>query len=137
MATTSRSFPRLQVSCLEGRAQSTRFKQAQFHSLHETLKKSSDAIKAAIAADSGHTPREVDFEFSLALSELRLHYDSLNLVTELANSLKIESDLENIDRVRPVGMVYILPQKQNLFYSVISPLGAAVAAGNCVVLEVS
>lgn len=137
MATTYPSFPRLQISCLEGRAHGTRHKQAQFQSLHEKLKNSSDAIKAAITADSGHTTSEVEFEFSLALSELRLHFNSLNLQTELAIARKIEAGHDNIGKVRPAGIVYILPQKQNLFYSVISPLCAAIAAGNCVVVEVS
>lgn len=130
-------FPRIQISQLEERAQSIRHKQLQFHHLYAALTKSAAELKLAVQADLGQTLAEVDFEFTLALSELRTHYNYLNLKKDLETARRIEFGTENPEGTRPVGIVYIVPAKWNLCYSVLSPLGAAMAAGNCVILEVN
>ena len=136
MSELSRPFPRLQIAQLEGRGQSTRYKQIQFQRLHQALTTSAPAIKLAIQADSGHTTNEVELEFTLALSELRVLYDSLDLPKELDTLRKVTVGQDNLERTKPAGIVYIVPAKWCLFHAIISPLGAALAAGNCVILEV-
>lgn len=126
------SFSRIEISSLEGRAQSTRLRQKLFHSLHATLRSSEKTIKEAILADSGHSESEVNLEYALAISELRTHYASV----DLEKDLKAQKAVENLEATTNVGIVYVIPAKQNLFYSVISALTAALAAGNCVVVEV-
>ena len=132
----SESFPRLRISKLEGRATSTRFKQGQFHRLHETLKTSETSIKAAIAADDFLLDAEVDIEYAMALSELHLHYSSIDLGDDLRNMRTIEREKDNVNRSKSLGIAYIVPWRRNTFYSIISPLCAAIAAGNCVIIEV-
>ncbi|KAK4935800.1 hypothetical protein LTR10_023207 [Elasticomyces elasticus] len=125
------SFSRIEISSLEGRAQSTRLRQKLFHSLHATLRFSEKTIKDAILADSGHCESEVNVEYALAISDLRKHYASV----DLEQDLKAQKAVENLAATTNVGIVYVIPAKQNLFYSVISALTAALAAGNCVVVE--
>ncbi|KAI1626437.1 aldehyde dehydrogenase PutA [Exophiala viscosa] len=125
------SFSRIEISSLEGRAQSTRLRQKLFHSLHTTLGSSEKTIKDAILADSGYSKSEVNLEYALAISDLRKHYASV----DLEQDLKAQKAVENLKATTNVGIVYIVPAKQNLFYCVISALTAALAAGNCVVVE--
>ncbi|KAH8696272.1 Aldehyde/histidinol dehydrogenase [Talaromyces proteolyticus] len=128
---TSDSFSRIQISCLEARPQSIRLRQNLFHSLHAALKSSEKTIKSAIAEDTSHDEWETSLEYTLAISELREHYSSL----DLEQDLKRQKSVEDLQGTTNVGIVYIIPSKQNQFYSVISALTAALAAGNCVVLE--
>lgn len=129
---TTEWFPQLQISRLEGRAQSVRLRQSLFHSLHSALTSSESTIKQAIAADTSNNDADIALEFFLALSELRTHYESLDLDAEV----KLAHTLENLTGTTNVGIVYVIPGQRNLFYSVLSPLCAALAAGNCVILEV-
>lgn len=126
------SFARIEISNLEGRAQSTSFRQKLLHSLHTTLRSSETIIKNAIRADTGHTDSEIVLEYNLAISELRTHYESLSLEEDLKN----QRVLENLTATTNVGIVYITSLNRNMLYSVISSVSAALAAGNCVVLEV-
>lgn len=128
----SDSFTRIEIANLEGRAQSIRFRQKLLHSLHTGLRSSEMIIKNAILADTGHTDLEITLEYVLAVAELRTHYESLSLEVDLKN----QRALENLGATTNVGIVYITPSSRNLFYSVISSVSAALAAGNCVVLEV-
>ncbi|KIW62194.1 hypothetical protein PV04_10392 [Phialophora macrospora] len=124
-------FPRIQIARLEGRSQSLRLRQALFHSLHAALTSSESAIKQAIVADTGNSDADIALEYSLVLSELRTQYESLDLKTEVT----IAHSLENPTGTTNVGIVYVIPEQRNLFYSILSPLCAALAAGNCVILE--
>lgn len=130
-------FPRLQASFLDGRAQSTRHKQAQFHRLFEAATTAAQAIKLALQADSSNSLAEVDLEFSLALSSLKQHYSSLDLKKQLQSDRQIGSGKGNSGRRRPLGIVYIIPSKWAPFYSIVSAWAAATVAGCPVVLEVS
>ena len=42
----------------------------------------------------------------------------------------------NLQRRVPYGLVFIRPQMHTRFFSIISAVAAAIAAGNCVLLEV-
>lgn len=129
-------FPRLQIARLEGRGHSILHKQAQIRRLHKALTTSVHAIKLAIQADSGYLPNEVEFEFTSAVAELRDLYTSLDLAQELDSFRRVTEGRDNAERTKPVGIVYVVPTMRTLFYSAISALGAALAAGNCVILEV-
>ncbi|KAK7890537.1 hypothetical protein LTR67_007745 [Exophiala xenobiotica] len=128
---SSGAYSRIEISCLEGRAQSIRLRQKLLHSLYNGLKSSTSALKEAIAADSGNGEAEVALELALTISELRTHYDTLNVEEDL----KEQRSPENLNATTNIGIIYVIPTKQNLFYSVISALTAALAAGNCVIVE--
>lgn len=132
-----RPFPRITIAGIEGIASSVRHRQAQLQRLHISLLKAKTSVVDALRQDHGYTEWEAGFEYSLALSELRSHYESIELASEKAAAESIAEETE-ITHVSAVGIVYIIPQTaRNCFYAVISPLCAAVAAGNCVVVEVS
>jgi acyl-CoA reductase-like NAD-dependent aldehyde dehydrogenase len=105
--------------------------------LQTELTKSKDEIKAAIRADVGHTSLEADVEYTLVLSELREHYETLNPKNELAATRQVELGNDNLNRSKTTSIVYIVPSTHTLLYSVLSPVCAAIAVGNCVIVEVS
>jgi len=105
--------------------------------LQTELVKSKDEIKATIKADVGHTSHEADFEYTLVLSELRQHFQGLNSQDELAATRLIELGHDRFGRSKSISIVYIVPGTHTLLYSVLSPVCAAIAAGNCVIVEVS
>ncbi|KAJ5683597.1 hypothetical protein N7462_006762 [Penicillium macrosclerotiorum] len=126
---------RIRAANLDGRTQNTRYRQSQFHRLQSALVERIADIQDAIRTDSGHTRLEVRAEVVLALQELRTHYTSMSLHKDLDAEYRIANGRDNSDNARGVGIVYIVPSTHTLFFSVISALAAALAAGNCIVLE--
>jgi acyl-CoA reductase-like NAD-dependent aldehyde dehydrogenase len=128
---------RIVAANIDGRTQNTRYRQTQFHRLQSVLVEHVAEIQDAIRADSGHPQQEIRAEVVLALQELRTHYTSLSLKKDLEAEYRIANGKDNADNVQGAGIVYIVPSTHTLFFSVISALTAALAAGNCIVLEVS
>lgn len=136
-ATPERCFPRLSAAYIDGRAHTARFRQQQFHRLHSVLVFNKSRLVEALQADNDYTELEAVFEFSLGLSELRSMYESVDLEAELAASRAVQSGQDGLQRKIGLGIVYIRPEKaKSSLYSILSPLCAALAAGNCVIVEV-
>ena len=94
-------------------------------------------IKNDIRADYGHTTAEIEFEYALILSELREHYATLDSKHETKAARQIEFGSNNAERTRNTNIVYIVPSTHTTFFSALSPICAAIAAGSCVILEVT
>lgn len=70
------------------------------------------------------------------MSDLEEHYRSLDAETALKDEYAIARGEDFAERQDPIGIAYIVPTTYTLFYSTIVAVGAALAAGNCVVIEV-
>ncbi|GKZ82234.1 hypothetical protein AnigIFM56816_007042 [Aspergillus niger] len=130
-------FQRIVAAEIDGRCQNIRYRQNQFHSLQSALVQNIEQIKEAIAADSGNSPEEVRAEICLAFKEIRTHYASLDLKKDLEEEYRVANGKDNYDGKRGVGIVYIVPSSHTMFFSVVAALSAAIAAGNCVILELT
>lgn len=130
-------FSRILAGNIDGRTQNIRYRQTQFCRLQTILTQHVSEIQDAIRTDSGHTRQEVRAEVVFALQEIRTHYLSLSLEKDLEKEYRIANGKDSHDASRGTGIVYIVPCTHTLFFSVISALSAALAAGNCVVVEVS
>lgn len=133
---TSQPFSRIIAAEIDGRAQNIRYRQNQFHRLHLALLQHIQDLKHAISSDSGHSSEETQAEICLALRDVREHHASLDLERDLREEYRIANGADNPDRRTGVGIVYVVPTNHTLFYSVIAALSAALAAGNCIILEV-
>lgn len=131
------SIPRILAAEIDGRMHSIRYRQTQFLRLQSALAQHVEEIKDAILEESGHSVEEVSAEICLALDEIRTHYTSLDLDKDLQEEYSIVHGKDKRGGRRGAGIVYIIPIDHTLFYSVISVLAAALAAGNCIILEVS
>ncbi|KAL4914079.1 Aldehyde/histidinol dehydrogenase [Aspergillus aurantiobrunneus] len=130
-------FARLVAAEIDGRAHNVRYRQAQFHRLQAALVTHVDQIGDALQTDSGNAAAEVQAEICLALKEVRTHYLSFNLEEDLEKEYRVAKGKDNEDASRGTGIVYIIPGTHTMFFSVLSALSAALAAGNCVILELA
>ncbi len=130
------AIERLVESVVDGRTENVRYRQDQLQSLHGALRDGAAGICAAIAGDTAWPAAEVEAEFYLALEAVRHFYDTLDFKRELEHEYSIAHGRDNAGRRVGAGLVVIRPTNRTRLYSVISPLAAAIAAGNCVVLVV-
>ena len=101
------------------------------------LTESADALAAAISQDAGSTSVEVEVELFLTMDALQHFYYSLDFDKEIKEEYLVVNGKDNVERRTGVGLVVILPTSHTRLFSVLSPISAAIAAGNCILLEVS
>jgi acyl-CoA reductase-like NAD-dependent aldehyde dehydrogenase len=129
-------LPQLRASVADGRAQNSRFKQKQLQSLHAELLVQADAICAVMARESPNSAAEVETEFYLTMAALRHFYESIDSAQDLKEEYLVTKGVDNTQRRVGAGLVVIRPTYYTMLYSIICPIAAAIAAGNCILLEV-
>ena len=125
------------MAAVDGRTENIRYRQGQFQALHAALRTEATALCEAMAKDSQAPKAEVETEFYLAMETVRHFYETLNFEEEHKKEYSVTQGKDNKSRRLGVGMVVIRPTSHTRLYSIISALAAAMAAGNCIVLEVS
>jgi acyl-CoA reductase-like NAD-dependent aldehyde dehydrogenase len=130
------SIERLRASITEGRPESVRFRQNEFQRLHAALRENSASICDAISKDESCSTADSEKEFYLTMDALRTFYETLDFDHLLKQEYLVKEGKDNRNRRVGLGLVAIRPSSHSQFYSVLVPLGAAIAAGNCVILEV-
>lgn len=135
---------RLRAAVIDGRTANVRYRQNELLSLHSILRENADQICAAIAKDASdgafslsESNSEADIEYYLAMDATRQFYQALDFKHALKEEYLIASGLDNPSWRVGKGLVVIKPTEHTRFYSVICPLAAAIAAGNCVYVQVS
>lgn len=131
------ALDRLDESIVDGRTENGRYRQDQLHALHKALREEAAQLCAALQADSRSTPAEVEAEYYLAMQAVRHFYATIDFARDLEDEYRVARGKDNPARRVGVGLVVIRPTSHTRLYSVVSPLAAAIAAGNCLVLEVS
>ena len=131
------SFAELRAAAIDGRTHNIYYRQHQLEALHTGLINHASEIKDAIAADYGHSPAEVAIEIHLALSALKQSYETLQPTKAHAEDYLLASGSDAPTARIPAGIAYIEPCTHTLFFSVIAPLSAAIAAGSCAIVLVS
>nr|AAT65709.1 putative dehydrogenase [Aspergillus flavus] len=131
-----RQFSAIIAGNIDGRTDNVRYRQRQFHRLQASILQHLTELKEAISQDSGHSEEEVQTEVCLSLKEIRSHYSSLNFEKSVQVEYRVARGEDNVDRKKGAGIVYIIPSTHTIFYSVIAALSAALAAGNCIIVEV-
>jgi hypothetical protein len=71
------------------------------------------------------------------LSALKQSYETLQPTKAHADEYLLASGSDAPDAKIPAGIAYIEPCTHTLFFSVIAPLSAAIAAGSCAIVLVS
>lgn len=134
---TDAAIERLQMAVIDGRTENVRYRQDQLQGLHKALRDEAGAICAALSRDSPSSTAEVEAEFYLAMDAVRHFYESLDFERALEEEYSVAHGKNNEGRRLGVGLVVIRPTSHTRFYSIVTPLAAAISAGNCVILEVS
>jgi acyl-CoA reductase-like NAD-dependent aldehyde dehydrogenase len=127
---------RLYASSVDGRAHNARFAQNQLKRLFDALVEGKSQIKAALRSDTSYLPAEVEAEYYLTLASVREQYNSISITKALEDEYSIANNKDHPLRRSAVGCVYIVPGRHTPLYATVAPLCAAIAAGNCVAVEV-
>ena len=130
------SFAELRAAAIDGRTHNIYYRQHQLEALHTALINHASEIKDAIAADYDHSPAEIAVEIHLALSALKQSYETLQPTKAHADEYLLASGSNAPTAKIPAGIAYIEPCTNTLFYSVVAPLSAAIAAGSCAIVLV-
>lgn len=138
LSTTSDSiYDRVRAAAIDGRGHNVRYRQIQLHLLHDFLAKNVDAVCSALSQESGDSSAaEAEMEFYLTMSAIKQLYDSLNFEQAMVEEYAVAHNKDNASRRMPYGIVIVRPTTFTRFYSIISAVAAALAAGNCVIVEV-
>lgn len=131
------TFPHIRAAAIDQRTENIFYRQTQLERLTQSLISTTNDISSAIAADYGNSQAEVAIEINLAISAVRRDYASLQPKQAHEDEYLIAAGKDAPSTRKPAGIVYIEPCTHTLFYSVIVPLSAAIAAGNCVIVLVS
>lgn len=132
----SETIERLLSSVTDGRAENTRFRQNQLHSLHAGLQAQKAEICSAISSSLSSTLGDAEAEYFLTLDAINRIYETLDFEKALKDEYLITTGVNNVGRKVGVGLVTVKPGSHSRLYSAVVPLAAAIAAGNCVLLEV-
>ncbi|KAF5870410.1 putative aldehyde dehydrogenase protein [Botrytis fragariae] len=129
----------LRASVIDGRFDNVRYRQNELQSLHKVLRNNVDRLTSAISEDFFGHVRKIDTEvlcvFYLASDVIRRSYQTLNFKESISNEYKVANGIDFLSRKIGKGLVVIRPTTHTRFYSVICPIAIAIAAGNCVCLE--
>jgi len=132
----TKPFSQVRAAAIDGRLANVYKRQTELERLHEILVQNSQDITNAIVQDSGNSTAEAVVEYHLSLASLKQQYTLLDPTKEHEDEYRVAHGANAPDRREPAGLVYITPASHTLFFSVIAPLSTAVAAGNCVIVEV-
>jgi acyl-CoA reductase-like NAD-dependent aldehyde dehydrogenase len=126
----------LRASVVEGRAENVRYRQNELYSLHCVLRENVDQLCEAIAKDYAGSSMKAETEFFLTMNAVRTSYENLDFDKSITEEYSVKFKKDNSERRAALGLVAIRPTRHTRFYSVITPLVAALEAGNCVIVEV-
>ena len=133
----AKPYSRIRSAAIDGRAENVIHRITQLKRLHEALVREIDAIENAIIKDTGCSSVEAKLEYCVSLKSLKDHHSALDKGKALRAEYSIANGQDAPENREPVGVVVIEPATHTPFYSVMSALGPAIAAGNCVILQVS
>ena len=129
-------FPRLRAAAIDERLLNPITRQEYLGRLLKAVQSNSEALCDAVIADQNISSAEATVELYLTLSIVRAHFLAINPEKELEDEYCIAYGKDAEERRKPYGIVFIEPCSHSLTYSAISVTSAAIAAGNCVVLQV-
>ncbi|KAK4496956.1 hypothetical protein PRZ48_011405 [Zasmidium cellare] len=127
-------YGKIQAAAIDGRMHTIYHRQEQLERLCKALIDHVNEIKEAISTDYGYSPAEIAVEYHQALTTVKKYYASLKPKEVHEEEYLIANGKDAVNRRAPAGIVYIDPTLHTMFYSVIVPLAAAFAAGNCAIM---
>jgi acyl-CoA reductase-like NAD-dependent aldehyde dehydrogenase len=132
----AQSLHAVREAAIDGRMHNIFIRRTQLERLQQTLINEANVIQDAIRQDTGFTASEATVEYLLTLRTLKEYHQSLDPARALRDEYAIARGEDAPDQREPVGIIYIVPSKHTFFYSTVTAVAGALAAGDCVVIEV-
>lgn len=133
----SKSLAAIRSAAIDGRLHNPFYRKDQLRNLHSALADTAVQIQDAIAKDTKHQTAEVKVEYWLALQAIADAHESLDPVKAIEDEYAVTKGHDDVTSREPIGIVVIEPAYHAFFYALIAALAPALAAGNCVVVQVS
>ncbi|RDW85613.1 hypothetical protein BP5796_03938 [Coleophoma crateriformis] len=130
------SLQQLLAAVTDGRTENTRYRQNELHRLHAGLKVQKETICEAISKSASIPASDAEIEYVLAMDSINQLYMTLDFDESMKKEYLVTTGVNNTERRVGLGLVAVRPSKHSRFYSAVTPIAAAIAAGNCVLLEV-
>ena len=128
---------RLFAASTDQRAHNVRYRQRQLHFFHGLLQQNATTICDIMTKDLQYRSNDSILEYSAAMILLGEIYDQVDFSRSLEEEYAVSHNQSNLSARTPHGTVFIRHGTRNVFYGIVSAVAAALAAGNCVLLEVS
>jgi acyl-CoA reductase-like NAD-dependent aldehyde dehydrogenase len=149
------TFERVDAARIDGRARNIRYRQKQLLAVHSfLLEKEGELVKAIqqgncmmilLILDTGRSRRECQYEVSCTIDIVEKHYENLDFDAALLKEKNIARGVSAADWRDPLGTVAIVCEARSIHSTnamakldplnlAVSPLAAAIAAGNCAIL---
>ncbi|KAJ5428649.1 PutA family dehydrogenase [Penicillium cf. griseofulvum] len=129
------SLQAVREAALDGRMHNIITRRAQLEALQQTLLDKVDAIQDAICTDTGYVANEAAAEYLLTLNTLKEYHQSLDIDRASLDEYAITRGEDAVSRRDNLGIVYIVPTRYTVFYSVLVAVAGGLTAGNCIVIE--
>ncbi|GAM86964.1 hypothetical protein ANO11243_049850 [Dothideomycetidae sp. 11243] len=131
------NISRVESAVIDGRARTPRYIQRQLFALHDALSRSLPDIARSIASDGAVGTAEAWAEIAKTMEVVKLEYANVNPAQCIESEYSLARGKENAQRRLPYGCAFIIPARHTPFYSIIQPVCASIATGNCVVVEIA
>ncbi|KAH6684042.1 Aldehyde/histidinol dehydrogenase [Halenospora varia] len=125
----------LRSSVIEGRAENVRFRLDQLNLLHSSLLSHVDEICKSLSTDFSGTQIDIETEFFLTTDAVRRIHETLDFDKSLKEEYQVSTGKDNAERRAAIGLAAIRPSRHSRLYSIVNPVAAALAYGNCILLE--
>ncbi|KAL1305027.1 hypothetical protein AAFC00_003926 [Neodothiora populina] len=127
----------IRAAAVDGRTRNVIYRRSQLGKLQAALSQEAETMISAIAQDTGCTMLESRVEYYLTMLQVKDRYLELDPAGELVMEYSIAEGRDASESREGVGIVLISAVVDHSpFFSVVAPLSAAIAAGNCVILQV-
>lgn len=128
---------RLQAASIDDRCRNVRYRQKQLEALYNGIRSKAVALRAAITKDSHGPSTEVEAELCMAIATIQHFHNTLDFDKFLKEEYLVVAGKDSLERRTALGIIAIRPSQHTRLYSILAAIAPAVAAGNCVILEVS
>ncbi|KAK5069238.1 hypothetical protein LTR64_008607 [Lithohypha guttulata] len=125
----------IRASIIDGAAVTPRYRERQLASLHEALLASRAVLSKLLVDEASLSMDEAVAQFLLTTKAIKTYHLSVNPKHCLEAEYRLANGKDNSTRRIPYGCAYIIPSSRDQLYSTLVPVAAAIAAGNCVVVE--
>lgn len=128
----------LRAAATDGRVENIQYRKDQLRKLHTSLASVAEQLVDALVNDTDYATQRQDAEqeVALALTCLKSHYNSLNFDQSIVDEYSVSQGHDFEHNRIPFGIIHIKVGQFTPLFSTVAPFCAALAAGNCVVIEV-
>jgi acyl-CoA reductase-like NAD-dependent aldehyde dehydrogenase len=133
---SDRLYNELLATAFDGRGRNARYRQSQLFFLQNRLKTDLQKLRTAIKQDTSSADENIEAELAMSLDGIRRLYQDIDFEQSIQEEFRITRKKDNTERRIPYGVVVLKPTLHTRYFSIISALAAAFAAGNVVLLEI-